>query len=138
MLKNESRRLPLGNSARRIAVIGRDAVEGRADGYAPPGARLQTLLDGIREGAPKGSVVRYADGVPRLAPTLTAVPPTALRRPNGAGSGLDGEYFDNITLGGEPRLRRTDDDLRFAWTLSPPAASLPLDWYSVRWTGTIV
>ena len=52
--------------------------------------------------------------------------------------GLRAAYYDNIDLSGSPRLVRTDRTVDFAWTLYSPDRSIPYDWYSVRWTGTIV
>ena len=36
------------------------------------------------------------------------------------------------------RLTRADRDVDFRWTLNSPGRGLPFDWYSVRWTGSIV
>jgi len=51
--------------------------------------------------------------------------------------GLTGEYFDNIALEGRPRLVRTDTHVDFSWTLNAPGPGIPLDWYSIRWTGSL-
>jgi beta-glucosidase len=49
-----------------------------------------------------------------------------------------GEYFPNPALDGRPAVSRIDSSLDFTWTLAPPDSSLALDWYSVRWTGTLL
>jgi beta-glucosidase len=51
---------------------------------------------------------------------------------------VTGEYFDNNRLEGPPRLTRTDPRIDFRWTLNSPGRGIPFDWYSVRWTGTLV
>jgi len=51
--------------------------------------------------------------------------------------GFRGEYFDNPTLAGVPRVVRTDARVDFGWTLNAPARGIPFDWYSVRWTGRL-
>ncbi len=67
LLKNEAGTLPLrsGGGSREIAVIGPDAVEGRLGGYSGPGDGKVTLLDGIRERAGRGALVRYLPGCGR-------------------------------------------------------------------------
>ncbi|NOU79771.1 hypothetical protein GC101_12895 [Paenibacillus sp. LMG 31459] len=54
-----------------------------------------------------------------------------------AGSnGLKGEYYDNSNLTGL-KLTRTDANVNFNWGLGSPDASIAVDTFSVRWTGTI-
>ena len=48
-----------------------------------------------------------------------------------------GEYFNNRTLTGSPSLIRDDANLSFHWGAGVPAAGLPADNFSVRWTRTI-
>jgi PKD repeat protein len=47
-----------------------------------------------------------------------------------------GEYFANRELAGAPVLTRQDPTIDFAWNLGAPAASVPADNFSVRWTKT--
>lgn len=47
-----------------------------------------------------------------------------------------GEYFDNKTLSGTPKLTRDDIGIDFAWNDGSPDPSIPLDNFSVRWTKT--
>src|SRR5688572_23744244 len=127
LLRNEGVVLPLGSRNRTIAVIGTDAVEARLGGYSGPGIRPVSILDGIRERAGAGATVGYAPGPGRFLPVPVPVGPLALR----------GEYFDNISLDGAPRVSRTDSMVDFRWTFNAPARGIPTDWYSVRWTGTV-
>lgn len=48
-----------------------------------------------------------------------------------------GEYFDNRELEGSPVLVRNDRDVDFNWGTGSPAASLPADNFSCRWTRTL-
>jgi hypothetical protein len=50
------------------------------------------------------------------------------------GAGWLGEYFNNQNLSGQPILRRTDSAIDFAWGNKAPAAGVPADSFSVRWT----
>lgn len=45
-----------------------------------------------------------------------------------------GEYFANPTLTGSPTMTRYDNRLRFDWGGGSPAAGIPADNFSVRWT----
>ena len=136
LLRNASNTLPLNPSLRSVAVIGPDAVEARLGGYSGPGNAPISILDGIR--AKVGArAVRYAPGPGRARRSYAVVPGAQLRtRANGAG--LRGEYFDNNRLAGEPRVVRTDAEVDFGWTLNAPARGIPFDWYSVRWTGSLI
>jgi hypothetical protein len=48
-----------------------------------------------------------------------------------------GEYFNNRSLSGSPVLVRGDASIDFNWDYGSPAASVPSDGFSVRWTRTI-
>ena len=48
-----------------------------------------------------------------------------------------GEYYANVDLVGEPALVRNDIELRFDWGKSSPAAAVPADRFSARWTRTL-
>ena len=139
LLKNEKNTLPLSDRLASVAVLGPDAAEARLGGYSGPGNDKVSILDGIRKriGAER---VRYARGCSRLAPQYETVPAEYLSctRGDSVGAGLLGEYFDNITLAGEPLFTRVDPQLQFQWTLfSPDPRRLPYDFYSVRWTGRL-
>ena len=129
LLRNEGEILPLGSRHRSIAVIGTDAVEARLGGYSGPGIKPVSILDGIRARAGSDATVRYAPGPGRFATVPVPVPASQLT--------LRGEYFDNITLAGTPRISRADSMVDFRWTFNAPARGIPTDWYSVRWTGSV-
>ena len=64
----------------------------------------------------------------------TIIPSTAFTDPGGS-QGLQGEYFNNLTVSGTPALVRTDPNIDFTWGGSPVSGINPD--FSVRWTGTI-
>jgi len=138
LLRNRGALLPLGKDLERVAVIGVDAVRARTGGYSPAGVARVSILDGIRAAIP-GARITYAPGPGRLTPEVVPVPPAAFGPPAGdtMRRGLRGEYFDDIDLGGAPRVVRADSQVNFAWTLDSPARGIPVDWYSARWTGTL-
>jgi beta-glucosidase len=137
LLKNRGI-LPLSDTLRSVAVIGVDATEARLGGYSGPGTRRVSILDGIRAQFGAGRV-RFAPGPGRDSLPFTLVPATKLHADSMGTrvSGLYGEYFSNIHLEGAPALTRRDSTVDFHWTLNPPGAGIPLEWYSVRWTGTL-
>ncbi len=48
-----------------------------------------------------------------------------------------GEYWSNPTLSGEPVLVRNDVNIDFNWGQNAPAAGLPADNFSARWTRAV-
>lgn len=48
-----------------------------------------------------------------------------------------GEYFNNMNLSGSPTVLRNDNDINFDWGGGSPAAGIPADRFSVRWTRTL-
>ena len=140
LLRNERRTLPLSKTIGSIAVIGADASEARLGGYSGPGMHKVSILDGIRQTLGPSARVEYASGPGREVREFVTIPAAALRAASELESrpGLTGEYFDNNRLEGTPKLTRTDSRMEFRWTLNSPGRGIPFDWYSVRWTGSIV
>ncbi len=134
------RTLPFEQDIRRIAVIGSDADTVRFGGYSGSGIAPVSVLDAIRERAGRGTTVRFARGATRLAPTHMVVPSANLEWQDGTAArrGLRGEYWADNAFTGAPRITRTDERIDFGWTLSSPGQGIPYDWYSVRWTGTLI
>jgi len=130
LLKNDRGTLPLSKSIGSIAVIGADATEARLGGYSGPGIHTISILDGIRQALGASQRVEYAPGPGRAVRDVVTVPAEALH--------VSGEYFDNNRLEGTARLTRNDPRIDFRWTLNSPGRGIPFDWYSVRWTGSIV
>jgi beta-glucosidase len=141
LLKNDGL-LPLDKKTKKLAVIGPAAsvfLHGSA-GYHGTNDHLVTAHDGIARRAGSAMTVSFVAGtaLPSGAgvPT-TPVPEQLLRAPSGQ-PGLRAEYFANATLSGAPALTRVDPKLDFSWSNDAPAASLPADNFSVRWTGKLI
>lgn len=139
LLKNEKSVLPFSSNIHSIAVIGEDAVDARLGGYSGPGNGKVSILDGIKQRAADSIQVSYTPGCGISTQEWVVVPSKYItcNINNAVKEGLKGEYFDNITLTGTPKVVRDDREINFGWTLFPPDASLPLDFYSVRWTGEL-
>ena len=54
-----------------------------------------------------------------------------------AGTGLKGEYYDNINFT-NLKLTRTDPQVNFDWGTGSPDASIGADTFSVRWSGLLL
>jgi alpha-L-fucosidase len=82
----------------------------------------------------------YNEGgaTPTPTPTLTPTPtPTALPTPvPGNGTGLSGEYYDNMDLT-NLKVTRTDATVNFDWGTGSPDALIGVDTFSARWTGQV-
>jgi hypothetical protein len=69
-------------------------------------------------------------------PTLTPTPSATIAEPTPAGSGLTGQYFDNLDFT-SLSLTRIDPTVNFDWGVSGPASGMGADTFSVRWTGQV-
>ena len=139
LLKNDQHLLPIQNPPKRVAVIGKDALEGRTGGYSAPSGNKISILDGIIQRFPAPVEVRYAPGCERESRTTEIIPATFLTPEDTIQSvqGLTATYFNNITWSGLPVLTRIDPEINFKWTLYPPDTNVSIDWYSVKWSGKI-
>ena len=74
--------------------------------------------------------VTNGSGTASTSVTITVAPAA------GTGTGLNGDYFSDQTLT-TLKLSRTDATVNFDWGTGAPNASLPVDHFSVRWTGQV-
>jgi len=81
-------------------------------------------------------VTNLAGSVTSSSATLTVSEQTAQQPPIGAGTGLTGQYFDNINFTGT-NISRTDSSVNFNWGLGSPSAGIGPDTFSVRWAGQV-
>ncbi len=139
LLKNENRVLPVTSMIRSVAVIGQDAVEHRLGGYSGPGNRPVSILEGIEEKCGGYIRIDYARGCGRVSAEYPTISPEYLSHDEDGkqAAGLKGEYFNTIHPGDRAGVIRIDPEIRFQWTLFPPAPGINPDFYSVRWTGKI-
>ena len=127
--------LPISNNIRSIAVIGTDATEARLGGYSGPGNNKVSILEGLKAKAGNKIKISFTPGCGRTNDEYVIVPSKQLNYNNQ--EGLQAEYFTNITLNGDPTIKRIDKRIDFHWTLYGPDPTIPVDFYSVRWTGQL-
>ena len=120
--------LPLDANVPSVALIGDDAAVVRLGGYTAPGAAPVSILAGLTERL--GSRLRYAPGPGRESAAYAPVPTGRVA--------LTAEFFANPDLAGRPTTVRHDSVVDIRWSFAPPAPGLGTDWYSVRWSGTLI
>lgn len=133
LLKNDNETLPLKKGIKSIAVLGPTAKDGiPLGGYSGANVPMVSVVDGIKTRVGPGVKVEWAMG--SSFRQERAFPPIS----GSVFRSLKGEYFDNQTLTGTPKLIRNDLQLAFDWGRSSPDGALPNDHFSARWTGNIV
>ena len=139
LLKNEKNTLPLRKDLKSIAVIGPNAddVQVLLGNYNGQPSRATTPLAGIRQHVSAQTKVLYAQGTTLTEVSVVPIPSSALRSPEGA-RGLKAEFFANRNFEGAPVLSRVDEAVNFDWGMNGPAAGVPADDFSARWTGKLV
>jgi uncharacterized protein YgiM (DUF1202 family) len=119
-------------------------VKATALGQDPSGGWLLVRLPNGTEGWIsraytdfQGSLpIAHVPPLPTATPTRTpAIPSTPTPIP--IIPAWRGEYYGNRNLVGAPLLVRNDVEINFNWGYGSPAAYLPTDNFSVRWTRTL-
>lgn len=136
LLKNDGV-LPLKKDIKNIAVIGALADSIVLGGYSGGTKKTMTLLQGIRSKVGTSCTVQYARG---CEVRLAEMPPISEEYLQPFGSqpgerGLKGEYFANTRLSGSPVMTRIDKQVNFNWSKGSPDPKIPVDSFSVRWSG---
>jgi PKD repeat protein len=108
-------------------------------GVSPDGRWWQISFPGGGDGrgwvAAQYVVAKNTDNVPIVRPDSAA--PTATPGPTATPiiiTDWRGEYYDNATMSGSPKLIRNDAAINFDWGKGAPAAGLPADNFAARWT----
>ncbi len=132
LLKNTGGTLPLDPAKlSSLAVIGPNADTAVTGGGGSSAVTPYTRVDPV-----SGLKARLGDAVDVdyvKAGSATGQPAI----PASAFSGLSGEYFTNTTLSGTPALTRDESSVDFDWGVGSPAAGIPADGFSARYTGTL-
>jgi beta-glucosidase len=139
LLKNENCLLPLDkDKINSIAVIGPSADVCEVGGYTGKYSVAVSPLDGIKNKI-DSSKVQHVRGT-GIKITLPVIPHEYLVPPNArpGDHGLLGEYFDNTDFSGDPIFTRIDSVIDFNYSRSSPDSRIPVDYYSVRWTGKLI
>jgi hypothetical protein len=110
----------------RAYVDGRPIIDGWYDHAAQSYSAELNLASGPHE-----VVVEYYEhtGVAQVRFSWTRLP--------GGLQGWDAAYYGNRWLGGTPVVTRRDENIDFDWGTGSPAAGIPSDGFSARWTRTV-
>jgi beta-glucosidase len=140
LLRNENHLLPLRPGLRRIAVLGPNAAAARLGDYSPTvhGFEPVTVLAGLRARVGPATEILHVQGCGVLARELHPIPGARLFHEDGVTPGLRGEYFANLDLVGKPVVTRADSEINHNWAFTAPAGGVPINAFSVRWTGLLV
>jgi len=136
LLKNQDSLLPLDkHKIKTLAVLGPDAypaVPGGGGSSQTKPFNAVSYLEGLSNYLGKDVRVLYS------AETISvddAVAHSEFVVAPGGAKGLQGEYFNNEELKGDPALVRTDALVDFHWGDGSYVDAGPVDHFSVRWTG---
>ncbi|MEJ5352028.1 MAG: glycoside hydrolase family 3 N-terminal domain-containing protein [Melioribacteraceae bacterium] len=138
LLKNEKNILPLNkDKIKSIAVIGPSAKIARTGGggsaYVTP-INPVSPLDALKNKLPKNIKINFEPGVLLEGDTQGIPSEFLFTDESQKTNGLNAEYFDNINLSGEPKVKRIDKNISFNWADGKPANELDANNFSVRWT----
>lgn len=139
LLKNQGALLPLDkNKVKTVAVIGPNAAVCQLGGYIGAFSHVVSPLQGIINKL-DSTRVKYVKGT-AIKIALPAIPTEYLIPVGGKPGehGLKGEYFSNTDCSGEPVLTRIDSLIDFNFGRGAAVPGLPVDYYSVRWTGKLI
>lgn len=111
-------------------------------GISPDQGWWQIKFSGVSNGrgwvATKYVMAGNTANVPVVQPpSRPANPPTSTPAPTSTPiviSDWRAEYFNNLSLSGNPNLMRNDSAIQFDWGYGAPAAEVGADNFSVRWT----
>jgi hypothetical protein len=124
VIDNWTDHAPVENSGVTAVLTAGQAYSVRMDFYENGGGAVAKLL--------WSSASQAKEIIPSSQLSASGTPPP----PPPSGSGLKGEYFDNMDLTGLG-VTRTDPTVNFDWASGTPDPSVGADTFSVRWTGTV-
>jgi beta-glucosidase len=140
LLKNDGI-LPLNrDNMKSIAVMGPGAAKVQLGIYSGSPNVVVSPLEGIKKKATSlGISVEYNIGSDIGGGLLRPIEPQYFAKVEDTDkTGMQGEYFSNMTLSGEPVLTRIDSVVDFSFGTFRPAPGIPEDKFSIRWKGKII
>ena len=139
LLKNAGNILPLDkNKIQSVAVIGPGAKVCQLGGYIGGYSKSVSPFEGIVNKL-DSSKVTFVQGTD-VKISLPAIPTEYLVPAKGKPGehGLTGEYFSNTDFSGEPVFVRNDAVIDFNFGKGSPDPKIPIDYFSIRWTGKFI
>ncbi|CAK4870504.1 unnamed protein product [Aphanomyces euteiches] len=126
-------------STDNVGVTGYDIYRGATlAGSVSGGATTSYTATGLTASTAYSFTVKAKDAANNISAASTALLVTTNAASGGTGTGLTGEYYNNIDFVGLTNTR-VDPQINFDWgTAVPPGSNIVgTDTYSVRWTGQI-
>ncbi len=133
LLKNSNNSLPINlKKVKSIAVVGINAGNAEFGDYSgTPVGQPVSILQGIKNKVGSQVRIAYAPWQP-----VNGLEGYELISKEFLPDGLKGEYFANMNLEGEPK-RRLDGNINLDPANQAPDAFLPVNSFSIRWTGKL-
>jgi len=135
LFKSEYTELPYGT-----LQTGEDSVVSTEDVPVSPKNAFETMKPSATPAEnPTPKLTQKPTPVPAKTGERTSTTPTPTPAPtvrNGTGSGLRGEYYNNMDFS-RFQFVRIDPCIDFDWGEGTPDQSIGKDTYSVRWTGKV-
>lgn len=140
LLKNEGNILPIDLAkVRTIAAIGPNAADlttgGGGSSYIRPPYKV-TPLEGLQACIIDRAKIGYEQGCDNFN-IPPVIQPEWLSLPGSSEPGMQGEYFANVKLAGEPAHLRTETSPDFWWFSNSPIPEIPVERFSARWTSDL-
>ncbi len=139
LLKNKDHTLPFGSDVKTLAVIGPLANRNAMGDYTARGSRMTTVLQGLTKKYGDHLNLMYSPGLlPKkvfsVVPNMFLIPEVDVKGKRG----LTARYYTNDSLASQPKVTRLDTIHNPYWGTGSPAENIPSDYFSVRWTGSLV
>ncbi len=136
LLKNQNNTLPVSKETGTIAVIGPNADNWEAliGNYNGIPKDPVTVLEGIRKKGEPAIKVIYSEGA-HLAQgihNLTVIPACYFFTEDGR-NGVEGSYYTNKEMQGDPLFTRIDDNINFYWENDSPSPEMPVNNFGIHW-----
>lgn len=135
LLKNENGALPARKEVKKIAVVGKLANVSSLGGYSPKGAHGTTIIEALQKRFGREVEIEWLNG--DVSPNFTDIPASAFTRANGAGEGLNVEYFNRLDFSGKPSHTDVVTGLSHYWHNLSPAPGINIEPFAVRFSGFI-
>jgi len=142
LLENKNNILPIKKNQSRVFITGPysnqpwqlfGSYHGYFEGWEDKVIRILKAFQDKNEDKSKINYLYTCDDIGSITLVLDS---TKVKTADGK-PGFMGEYFSNPELKGEPTHVRIDNKINFDWKYDAPFEDMPIDTFSVRWTGYI-
>ena len=132
LLQNNNNVLPIQkDKVKKVVVVGEMANKALLGGYSPKKVEGVSIIEAFKN---TDYDVEFIDVSTPDNAYMATVDGRYFTTENGE-KGLVAEYFDNTNFSGRPILTEVVEDIANYWHNLSPAPGVPVDNFSIRWTG---